>query len=226
MKKLWILGIICIMMASLVFAAQGDQGQPEDAGMPEDAGSEDAGQPEDAGMEQVETQQQNQGEEQQIQEGVQTKARSGEFTSENGKKVQLEEQANNRMQIKAGNMVAQTGLELEQEADGEKTKLKAKLSNGKFAEIKIMPDTASEKALERLRMKVCSEENSCQIELKEVGQGEEVRATYELKAQKQARLFGIFGTKMQVEAQVSAENGEIIRAKKPWWAFLASEPEE
>jgi len=31
---------------------------------------------------------------------------------------------------------------------------------------------------------------------------------------------------MNVEAQVDAETGEIIRVKKPWWAFLASEPAE
>jgi len=31
---------------------------------------------------------------------------------------------------------------------------------------------------------------------------------------------------MDVSAQIDAETGEIIRVKKPWWAFLASEPEE
>ena len=31
---------------------------------------------------------------------------------------------------------------------------------------------------------------------------------------------------MDVEAQVDAESGEVIQTKKPWWAFLASEPVE
>jgi hypothetical protein len=31
---------------------------------------------------------------------------------------------------------------------------------------------------------------------------------------------------MQVQAQVDAENGEVIQTHKPWWAFLASESEE
>jgi hypothetical protein len=31
---------------------------------------------------------------------------------------------------------------------------------------------------------------------------------------------------MQVQAQVDAENGDVILAKKPWWAFLATESEE
>jgi hypothetical protein len=31
---------------------------------------------------------------------------------------------------------------------------------------------------------------------------------------------------MRVMAHVNAENREIIRVEKPWWAFLATEPEE
>ena len=41
-----------------------------------------------------------------------------------------------------------------------------------------------------------------------------------------ARILGIFQAKMQVQAQVDAENGEVIKVKKPWWAFLATEPLE
>jgi hypothetical protein len=93
-------------------------------------------------------------------------------------------------------------------------------------EVKIMPDTASERALERLRLNVCSEENNCSIELKEVGNGNQTKAAYEVKVEKQARVLGLFKTKMQVQAQVDAENGEVIQTKKPWWAFLASESEE
>lgn len=93
-------------------------------------------------------------------------------------------------------------------------------------EVKIMPDTASERALERLRLNVCSEENNCSIELKEVGNGNQTKAAYEVKVEKQARVLGLFKTKIQVQAQVDAENGEVIQTKKPWWAFLASESEE
>ena len=31
---------------------------------------------------------------------------------------------------------------------------------------------------------------------------------------------------MHVQAQIDAETGELIRAKKAWWAFLASEDDE
>ena len=117
-------------------------------------------------------------------------------------------------------------MQLNQEQVGEQTKLMTKLSNGKNAEIKVMPDVASQKALERLRLKSCSEENNCQIELKEVGQGEKVKVAYEMKVQKQSKVFGLFKAKMNVEAQIDAETGEVINSKKPWWAFLASESEE
>ena len=116
-------------------------------------------------------------------------------------------------------------MQMSQEQTQAGTKLQVKLSNGKNAEVKVMPDKASEKAMERLRIKVCSEENNCQIELKEVGQGEQVKPAYEVKVQKQARLFGLFKTKMNVQAQVDADNGEVIQSKKPWWAFLARESE-
>ena len=89
-----------------------------------------------------------------------------------------------------------------------------------------MPNTASETALQRLRLKVCSEENECQIELKEVAQNNQIKVAYEIKTQRQSKILGLFGARMQVQAQVDAENGEIIQVKKPWWAFLATEPQE
>jgi len=75
-------------------------------------------------------------------------------------------------------------------------------------------------------LRTCSEENGCSIELKEVAQGKEVKAAYELRTQRQSKVLGMFRARMQVQTQVDAENGEIIRTKKPWWAFLATEPEE
>ena len=92
-------------------------------------------------------------------------------------------------------------------------------------ELKIMPDTASETAIQALKLNICTEENNCQIELKEVGQGEQIQAAYEIKAQKQVKILGIFQTQMQVQTQVNAENGELIKTEKPWWAFLVTESE-
>ena len=89
-----------------------------------------------------------------------------------------------------------------------------------------MPNVASETALQRLRLRNCTGERNCSIELKQVGEGNQSRLAYELQTQRQSRVFGLFNAKMQVRAQIDAENGEIIRIGKPWWAFLATEPEE
>jgi len=199
MKKVMVL-FICIVLASFV-VAQG-QGNGSENGIT-NAGIDEAGQ--------------SQG---------QQKISEGNYVGEGGQKIQVQEKVNNRIQLRVRNVSADCGLNLTQKQVQNETKLETKLSNGRNAEIKVMPDVASETALSRLRLKVCSEENNCVIELKEVGKGEEVKAAYEVKVQRQSRLFGIFGMKMRVHAQVNAEDGEVIRTGKPWWAFLASEPDE
>ena len=90
------------------------------------------------------------------------------------------------------------------------------LSNGRKAEIKIMPETASEKAIERLG------ELGFNITLKEVGQGENAKAVYNVEAEKQGKMLGLFKIKGKVSAEIDAETGEVIKVKKPWWSFLAS----
>jgi len=87
------------------------------------------------------------------------------------------------------------------------------LSNGRKAEIKIMPETASEKAIERLG------ELNFTVQLKEVGKD---KVVYELKAEKEGKVFGLFRAKGKIQALVNAETGEVVKIKKPWWAFLAS----
>ena len=104
--------------------------------------------------------------------------------------------------------------------------IKVTQSNGAKAEIKILPSTASETALARLGLKVCNETNNCTIILKEVGVGTEKKLVYQLKAQKKVKVFGLFKAKMNVEANVDAETGNVISEHKPWWAFIATEPAE
>jgi len=108
---------------------------------------------------------------------------------------------------------------------------RAKFSNGRHALIKIMPDVAAERALERLRLKNCIEAEGCTIELKDVGPREnaednETEVVYELKRYRHAKVFGFIKAKMHVKAHVDAQTGEVIKVKKSWWAFLASEPQE
>ena len=160
---------------------------------------------------------------QQTQDQNRIQVQDGTYVGEGGQQMMIQKESNNQIQLRVKGVSANCGLNLTQTQSQNKTKLETKLSNGRNAEIKIMPDTASETALARLRLKVCSEENECQIELKEVGQGEQVKAAYEMNIQRQAKFLGMFGTRMQVQAQVDAETGEVIQTSKPWWAFLASE---
>ena len=154
------------------------------------------------------------------------KAHAGNYVSENGEELQIREEKG--LRIKTDDIEAEALLNVTQTKSQiqNRTKLHAELSNGRVADIKIMPSTASETALARLRLRVCSEANNCTIQLKEVGQGNETRVAYEIQLERHSRILGIFAKKMRVQTEVDAENGEVIRERKPWWAFLATEPAE
>lgn len=227
MKKIFSYAMIFLLMVSAVLAA-GGQGADNALGVQGDnnpvptliSQQEEvkaniaANRPEDKGNEQLPPT---------VPSRVQERVQTGEYES-NGKTVQIQERANNRVQFQANGIPAETAMQMSREMVGTRTQFKVKLSNGQNSEIKIMPDTASARAMERLQLKVCQPEN-CQIELKEVRQGEQIRAAYEVQAQKQVKLLGLFKSKMQVQAQIDAENGEVISSKKPWWAVFASNTE-
>lgn len=130
--------------------------------------------------------------------------------------VQTTSEFGSTIRSQDGNAEAKTSMKMSQGEDG---KTYAELSNGMKAEVKVMPDTASEKALEVLGAKC--EETGCVIELKEVGNGEEAKAAYEVKAQKEVKVLGFVKSQMRVKAQVDAETGEVIRTRNAWWGFLA-----
>jgi hypothetical protein len=151
-------------------------------------------------------------------------AREAEQGSENEEQERGQDEDNEK-EFSSNGIKARTYLQLTNEGE-EEGPMNVQLSNGKNAEIKVMPDAASEKALERLKLKNCVEEQGCIIELKEVGNGDEVKPVYEFRTQRSSKVLGLFKAKMEVEAQVDAETGKLIKVKKPWWAFLASEPLE
>jgi len=226
MKKIFSLGIILILMVSFVLA-EGNMAKPETTD--EKMGTENIetqGMPPDAENKVAPTPtlltEQNKGEEKQIENMVQNKEMIKEYTTENGKTLMIQEMTNEKKQLKVNGIEAETSLEMTQE----QSKMMVKLSNGKNTEIKIMPDSASENSLERLRLKTCSEENNCKIELKETGKGDNAKATYEIQIERHSRILGIFQAKMQINTQVNAENGNVEKVNKPWWAFLAVEPAE
>ena len=111
----------------------------------------------------------------------------------------------------------ETELEIEDEFEGNETDLKAVMSNGRKALIKIMPDAASDIAIERLKAL-----NFTKIELKEVRHRNEIRVAYKVEAQKEGKFLGLFKLKLKMNSLVDSETGEILDTGKPWWSFLVS----
>jgi hypothetical protein len=230
MKKFLVFFVIGLFAVSMAFAA-GTGSQSDTLRQPTTIGqAEDSGNPAETGDgTQVTQNTQNQGENTQIQtqqqtqtnnpgmgEQVRTQVQTGSLTTQSGKQVQIQTQSNNQVQLKSGTATAQTSMKMIQEQTATGTKLQVQLSNGQNAEIKIMPDAASEKALERLGLKVCTVEEGCSIELKEVGTGTNAQPAYEVEAQTEGKFLGLFKIKAKVKTQISAENGEILRVKKPF----------
>ncbi len=216
MKKIFLSLLLCVLVTSLVFVqGQGVQESKKDA-------AEDTSKPAIQGDQSIK-EKDNGGKVIQVQKN--SRVKTGTLSTADGKEIQIQAQKNYAIQLKSGSVAAKTKMEMTQEESQDGTKLHVKLSNGRNAEVKVMPDTASEKALESLRLKTCTSQNGCDIELMEVGKGEQTKAAYEVQASKQAKFLGLFKTDMKVKAQVDAENGEVIRTKKPWWAFLAKESE-
>lgn len=150
--------------------------------------------------------------------------REGDYTGPSGVALNVREMSAELREFRVRNFSAKTDLELSLETDDKnEVHLKANLSNGRKAEIKIMPDRASETAIARLKLKVCSEANNCTIELKEVGAGASARAEYELKTDQDVKVLGLFKAKMHSEASVDAETGAVANVKQPWWRAFAVE---
>lgn len=96
------------------------------------------------------------------------------------------------------------------------TKEEVKVKNDKVyvndKELKVMPDTASEKALTVLG------EKYDKIELKDTGDG---KSTYEVSSSADAKLLGLVKVKLTTTVEVDGDTGEIVKTSRPWWRFLA-----
>ncbi len=79
--------------------------------------------------------------------------------------------------------------------------------------IKIMPETASDNAIEVLKAEFETVEL---IEPTQIGENYRYRVT----AKRQAKFLGLFDVELDVEAEVDAETGEVIKTKQPWWAIF------
>ncbi len=224
MNKIFLVFLIGLMTFSLVFAAQTNIVTGSQQGSVTVEDTTQTGQGTGAGTQtNTETQTQNSGEGSQLQNKVAVE--SGVYTNQAGASMQIQKGEGSEVKFQSGNVEAKTTMTMTQEQVENKTKLKVKLSNGVDTEVKVMPDTASQTAIERLKLKNCVAEEGCAIELKEVGTGNQIKAVYEVKTEKPAKVFGLFKTNLKVQAQVDAETGEIVRSKKPWWSFLTTSSE-
>ena len=153
--------------------------------------------------------------------GTRMMLQSGEYLNEKGQTMRIQGQGE-QMMLRVGEYSANCSEEcnLTQEMVQNRTRIHAQLSHGNMADIKVMPDVAAERAIERLRLNMCE---NCSIELKEVGQGDSTKMAYEVNTRARAKVFGIFNTNVDAEVQVDAETGEVIRTRKPWWAVLQAE---
>ena len=139
-----------------------------------------------------------------------------------GKNITFEKGEKDEIKLRIKNFTAKTTLNITEEIDENNNTILVFQHGNKTREIKIMPDTASERALERLKIKVCNESNNCTIELKDVPAKKTSKLVYELRAEKKAKILGLFNKKLIVTSQVDAETGDTI-VKTPWWSFLAKQ---
>lgn len=99
--------------------------------------------------------------------------------------------------------------------------LRVYLSNGRYANIRVLPAEASAKVQEELKAK-CEAEN-CTIELKEISVNGQAKLVYEVKTEKKAKILGLISTTEKVQADIDAETGATVAVRRPWWSFMARE---
>lgn len=114
------------------------------------------------------------------------------------------------------NVSADEGIKFEEQSNGTDYKLKARLRNGNFTEIKIMPDRASAIAIERLKAL------NFTVVLKEVSENNVAKVVYDIETNKNGRFLGIIKMKVKVDGQIDPTTGEYLGTGKPWWAFLVA----
>ena len=128
-------------------------------------------------------------------------------TSEGISIISIEKVSEDSISIKE----RQTSIKTSKKLIIEEKKLLMETSQGN-KEVKVMPSTASEIAINQLKLK------NYEIELKDVG-----KPIYEVIGKEEVKIIGLFKTEMLTKTEINAETGSIGKTQKPWWSFLAKE---
>lgn len=156
--------------------------------------------------------------------GYEKRVEEGIYEVRNGGQLEVKVGEDHRTTLKIKGIEAYSDLEIISDFFLDKLLLKSKLPSGRNIRINVMPNNASNRALQEIGLKNCTE--NCEIELKLVGKENQMRFVYEVRVEKHSKFLGLFQAKMKVQVQVDAESGEIVRVGKSWWSFLAVESEE
>lgn len=124
------------------------------------------------------------------------------------------------------NVSVQNGLNLSDQFFGNHSQIVANLSNGRKANVSVMPDQAVSAALERLRIMQHTQNNGTNVslQLRERVHNNVPQVVYNVGTNQNGRFLGVFKLAMKVNAEVDAENGTVVAVNRPWWAFLVSVP--
>ncbi len=105
-------------------------------------------------------------------------------------------------------------LNVRVENQGNESRLRVNLSNGEQKDIKVLPDVASQRAIQVFQNR------NITVVLKQVGNGTNASVVYDAMTNKTVSILGLFRARAQINAQIDSETGQVISINKPWWYFL------
>ncbi len=105
-------------------------------------------------------------------------------------------------------------LKIHFEDDGNESMLKVNLSDGEERAVKVLPDVASQRAIDVFNSK------NVTVVLKQVGNGTNASVVYDARTNKTVAILGIFKANAEIQAQIDSETGNVLNVNKPWWYFL------
>ena len=152
-----------------------------------------------------------------------------QFTDEDGKEYQVEiktktkmrngEKGESEQEIEFHGYNFSSAIKVHFKNEKNESKLKVNLSNGEERDVKILPDVASQNAIDVFKSR------NITVELKEVGNGTNKEVVYQVDGEKEVKLFGFIKVQAKLKAMVDSDTGEVSDFKRPWWSFLATNDE-